>query len=97
MADPTNILLHLKGDADRQRHLARMQQLRNETAAFNMLKVATTLQGGAALNTVKGAMPYILANASRGLGTVAVTNPLGGCTIHAPAPPAPRRRRRGRR
>ena len=94
MADPANIIMHLivKGDVERQRHLSRMQQLRNETAAFNMLKVATTLQGGAALNAMKGTLPFVLRNASRGMGTIAVSNPLAGHTIytpraaHAPAP-----------
>jgi hypothetical protein len=88
MADPANIIVHLKGDAERQRHLSRMQQLRNETAASHMLKVAITLQGGAALNATKGTLPFVLTNASRGLSTVAT----GG----TPLAPRPWSRPRGR-
>ena len=102
MADPVNIIMHLLGDADRQRHLARMQQLRDETAAHSMQKVAATIQGGAALNTLKGVMPFAMVNASRGLATVATT--LAGATVYtgvpmqpAPARSAPRRRGRSRR
>jgi hypothetical protein len=96
MADPTIIITHLKDDAERQRHLTRMQQLRNETAAYSMMRVATVLQGGVASNIVKGTMPFALANASRGLGTVAMATPLAGVTIYTPAVP-PSRRRRSRR
>ena len=42
------------GDYQRERHLSRMQELRNQTAAFDMLKVATVIQGGAAANEMKG-------------------------------------------
>ena len=97
MANPANIIVHLKGDAERQRHLTRMQQLRNETAAFSMQRVAAVLQGGAALNATKGTMPFAPENASRGMGTVAMANPLAGHTIYTPVPSAPPRRRRGRR
>ena len=102
MADPANIIMHLivNGDVERQRHLSRMQQLRNETAAFNMLRVTTVLQGGAALNATKGTLPFVLANASRGLGTVATGGaPLAGAMIFTPAAiqPAPRRRGRSHR
>jgi hypothetical protein len=62
-----------------------------------MLKVAATVQGGAALNATKGTMPFVLTNASRGMGTT--VTPLAGAMIFTPVPvqPAPRRRRRGRR
>jgi hypothetical protein len=100
MADPVNIISHLIGDAERQRHLARMQQLRNETAAYHMQRVAMTIQGGAALNAAKGTLPFVLRNASRGMGTVVTGGtPLAGATIYTPVAvqPAPKRRRRGGR
>jgi hypothetical protein len=97
MADPANIVAHLKAGAEWQRQLDRVRQLRNEAAAFSMLQVATTLQGGAALNTLKGTLPFALRNAARGLATVATANRLGGATIYTPVPPPPPRRRRGRR
>jgi hypothetical protein len=93
MADPAKIIAHLKGDAERQRHLARMQRLRNETAAYSMQRVAAVLQGGAQLNATKGALPFALLNARRGLDTVAIASPLASHTVFTPAPP---RRRRGR-
>lgn len=99
MADPVNIITHLIGDAERQRHLARMQQLRNETAAYNMQRVAATIQGGAALNATKGTIPFVLTNASRGMRTVVTGGTaLAGATIYRPVAvqPAPRRRGRGR-
>jgi hypothetical protein len=100
MADPANIVVHLMANSKRQRHLTRMQQLRNETAASHMLKVATTLQGGAALNATKGTMPFVFANLARGMSTVATGGtPLAGTTIYTPAPmqPVPKRHRWGRR
>jgi hypothetical protein len=100
MANLANIIAHLKDDAERQRHLARMQQLRNEMAAYDMLRVATVLQGGVSSNRIKGTMPFMIGNASRGLGTVAMANPLVTHTIFVPAAPPsrpPSRRRRSRR
>jgi hypothetical protein len=97
MANLANIIAHLRADVERQRHLTRMQQLRNETAAFDMLRVAAVLRGGASLNATKGTMPFALANASRGQGTVAMASPLAGVTIYTPVQPAAPRRRRGRR
>jgi hypothetical protein len=100
MAHLANIIAHLKDDAERQRHLTRMQQLRNETAAYSMLRVATVLQGGVSSNSIKGTAPFAYANAARGLATVAIANPLVSHTIYTPAlprSPPPSRRRRSRR
>lgn len=97
MANPASIIAHLRGDAERQRNLARMQQLRNEAAAYSMMRVAATLQDGATSNAAKGVLPFALINAARGVSTVAVASPQAGHTIYTAAPPAPQRRRRGRR
>jgi hypothetical protein len=97
MADPANIVVHLMANSKRQRHLARMQQLRNETAAYNMQRVAATIQGAALLNAAKGTLPFVLRNALHGMGTVVTGGtPLAGATIYTPVQPVPSRRRRGR-
>jgi hypothetical protein len=109
MADPRNVITHLLGDAERQRHLARMQQLRNEAAAFNMLKVATVIQGGAAANETKGVMPFALRSASQGMATMVTGGtPFAPVRVYTPAAvepvrpakpakSAPRRKGRSRR
>src|SRR5262245_2137935 len=70
MADPLNVVAHLRAGAERLRQLDRVRELRNQAAAFDMLRVATTLRGGAALNEMKGTAPVVFRNASQGMATM---------------------------
>ena len=89
----------LFGDFEREIHLARAQEWRNQNAALCIGHTAATLQGAVNLNTAKGVLPYARSAAQRGMATVA--QPLAGATVYTavpvpPAPPAKPRRRQGR-
>jgi hypothetical protein len=92
MANLINIIAHLVDDVQRQRHLTRMQQLRNETAAHHMVKVATVIQGGASLNAMKGTAPFVFRNASQGMATMMTGGtPLSPVRVYTPVPGRARR------
>ena len=87
------------GDVEREIHLARVQEWRNQNAALSINHTVSTLQSAVALNTLKGVAPFARSNAQKGLATVA--QPLAGTTVYTgvpvpPAPPAKPRRRQGR-
>jgi hypothetical protein len=86
--------IHAGSLVDRQIHMAK-------TGMHCIQRCASTLQHGAALNIIKGTVPFTIKNAQRGLDTVAVRvgHPLlagPSPVIFTPVPLAPQRRK-GRR
>jgi hypothetical protein len=90
------------GDYQRERHISRMQELRNQTAAFDILKVATVIQGGATANEMKGTAPFVFRNAAQGMATMVTGGtPFAPVRVYTPVAvppvkPAPKGRGRGR-
>jgi hypothetical protein len=99
MANLLNVLSYMAVDIIRQRSNAERLAHMHIMGAYNVLAPARTLQHGATMNEIRGTTPFAVANASRGMGTVArrTGHPLipgASPTIYTALPPAPRRRRR---